>query len=408
MKQQAIVQERFPDKIDVHHTSFYMQQQLELLESSTMLPENKKSIRAFSNFCGSNGISDARIYRYLFSLRRIGELSEKPFKEMNETDISEVIARLKSMKTVKGKPYSIHTMNDFRKAISKFWRWLFYEEYQGDAPKQVKRLIKRESNGKHEPEIYSKEEMKKIIDGQIAMRDKAFFACLYDLQCRVSELLSRQIRHVRFDDEGNMEMLVEADKTKNSHWETLYESAAYLMAWLRQHPASDEPKAPLWTLWRKNGKVEPLNYGAVNRLFYKVCKRQNIRRLKIHTIRKSKATHDLFDGVPVTYIESRGSWSKGSTALQQCYLSVQRKDKDSAYRKKYRMATSGPAQKSTELKQCKRCSSPMETDARFCMRCGLPVDSKAVVEIKDIKQENLELLSELVKKKILEELEKRT
>ena len=54
-------------------------------------------------------------------------------------------------------------------------------------------------------------------------------------------------------------------------------------------------------------------------------------------MRKSKATHDLADGVP--YIENRGSWAKGSKALRDVYLFVSQQDKDNAYRRKYNMAT---------------------------------------------------------------------
>ena len=182
----------FADKIVVHDHKEHLKKQKQLLDEAAITPDNKELIIDFVNFCKSQGnIGDARLVKYMYSLRRIGELIDKSFKEINEKDINTLLAKFQDSKSVKGKPYSHHSLADFRKAISKFWRWLYFDEYHGDAPPMIKRM-KIANNEKRKPEIFSKEEIALIINGATNVRDKAFFSCLYDLQCRVSELLSRQ------------------------------------------------------------------------------------------------------------------------------------------------------------------------------------------------------------------------
>ena len=402
------------DKIDVHGYGRDLELQADLLERSAVSEENKEVIKDFVNYCKTNPkMHEAITIKYSYVLRRIGELINKPFKEMNEHDINALIARLQGIRTDKNQPYSVWTMNDFRKTISKFWRWLYFDECGGDAPKPIKRFQIKESTGKKEPEIYTKAEIEKLINGTTNPRDRAFFSCIYDLGCRVSELLSRQIKHIRFTEDGEIEILIEAEKTSVSHYETIFESSPYFNIWLRMHPCPNNDNAPLWTMQRKKGDIEPLTYPAIRKTFLGICKRQSIRPGKkniIHMIRKSKATHDMADGVPITYIESRGSWSKGSQALQNCYLSVQKNDKDNAYRKKYNLVKE-EKKETTRLVSCRRCNMAMKTDDRFCVKCGLPADSKAFAEMQEAKKKiNLEtlidkdMLDELVKKAVMQML----
>ena len=401
------------EKIDVHKYGHLMDMQKGLLEKAVLLPENKQLIWDFINFCNvESKIGEARIIKYMYALRRIGELVDRPFKEMTDKDVNVLLARIEDSKSLKGKPYSLNTLVDFRKAISKFWRWLYFDEFNGDAPSPIKRMRIKIANGKREPEIYTKEEIKAIINGMTTIRDKAFFSCLYDLQCRVSELLSRQLRHIRYNEDGDIQILIEADKTSTSHWETLFESVGNFTTWMRLHPLTNNPDAPLWFI-RKRDKITPLSYATARKVFYNSCKRQGIRRLKIHTFRKSKATHDLADGVPVAYIEARGSWSKGSQSLRDCYLSIMQKDKDNAYRKKYQMPVNNGHAVPTELKRCTRCEAIMESDTKFCARCGMPANVKAAIEMKELDQKiagliDKDMLSEIVKKFVMEELAKKT
>ncbi|MCX6818513.1 MAG: tyrosine-type recombinase/integrase [Candidatus Aenigmarchaeota archaeon] len=430
----------FPERINVHGYERQVECQRRLLEESKMRKDNKRLITNFINFCqnGESNIGLSRVRLYYYALRRIGEITKKNFKKINEADILSILAKLKEhricvckherdengriKKLVRcngekcgGREYSEQTIEDFRKAISKFWRWLYYDKYHGEAPPPIKRIKVKSNNGKKSPEIYSRDEIKKIIDAMPTVRDKAFFSCLYDLQCRVGELLSRQIKHVRYNGSGDLELLIESTKTNTEHWETLFESVANFSTWMRLHPRPDDHNAPLWPIIRVGSGRNPLTYDAARMLFLRVCKENGLREGKknnIHMLRKSKATHDMADGVPIPYIEARGSWTKGSKALHDCYLLIQDEDKRNAYKKKYKMKVTNGETNNIELKMCMRCDSTIENGAKFCPRCGMPADKKVLAEQKEIraKVESLidaDMLSEMVKKVVLEELKRK-
>ncbi|MBI2971027.1 MAG: tyrosine-type recombinase/integrase [Candidatus Aenigmarchaeota archaeon] len=421
-----------PEKIDVHGYERQIEIQRSLLEKAQIKDDNRQLIKDFINFCEVDpkvGLSRVRLYYY--TLRRLAELTDKIFREMAEVDIINLLAKLKEYKTCickkkqknrasckgmkcQGKRYSEQSLLDFRKAISKFWRWLYFDQYCGQAPPQIRRIKCGALSNKKEPDVYSKEEIKALIDGMTTIRDKAFFSCLYDLQCRVSELLSRQIKHLRYTEGGDIQILIEAEKTQISHWETLFESVPQFVSWQRLHPMPFNPNAPLWTVMKKSGNIVPLHYPLVRKIFLNACKRQNIRlgkRNSIHMIRKSKATHDMADGIPITFIESRGSWTKGSRALQNCYLSVIQKDKDNAYKKKYGIPVNNGHEIPMELKTCTRCHVYLENAAKFCHTCGFPTDRSIMAKMQEISKATAELvdkdmLSEMIKKIVMAELEK--
>jgi len=405
---------QFPENIDTHNYVQRLIRAKQRLLESAMLPENRQLIIEFIEHCEAqkNETGYAITIKYAQCLRKIGSLIVKPFKEMDEKDIDSLLVKLQNQKTEKGLPYKPSYMTDFRKTISKFWRWLYFDEYQGDAPKAIKRMKLKEKIARGEPEIFTKEEIKKLIEGMTTIRNKAFFYCLYDLQCRVSELLSRQIKHIGYTPAGEIQIKIEADKTSKIHSETLYESSSFFATWLKLHPLPDEPNAPLWMLMRQKGKIVNLSYGNVRKIFLNALKRQGIRKGKqsnIHMLRKSKATHDMADGVPITIIKSRGSWVKGSQALQQCYLSVQEKDKDNAYRKKYGMAVNNGHEEASPLSSCARCHATLEAKDNLCGTCGFPTSKAFAAKMQEIDKStadmvDVNMLSEMIKKIVMESL----
>jgi integrase/ribosomal protein L40E len=450
-----------PEKIDVHRYAERLAEQPELLMKENMLSENRQAITEFIDFCKVNPkIGEGRLIKLYYMLRKIGSACDKPFRQMDEKDVLRMIAKLQDLKTmprnhqalirridglsnklpgargkdakkiaakidslksemdaIKPRPLSDGTKTDLRKAVVQFWRWLYYDQYYGDKPPMVRRICTSCLQAGGEPEIYTKDEVEKIIAGMRSPRDKAFFSCLYDLGCRVSELLSRQIRHIDYSKNGEIRILIEADKTRKTHWEPLYESVQHFVTWMHTHPNPKDQNAPIWTIRKldKNGRsyIVPMSYATANKMFDSAISKEGIktnRKAIMHMLRKSKATHDSDDGVPIQHIEKRGSWSKGSMALRQCYLSAQQKQKDDAYSRKYGLPTDEDEKQKTELKTCLRCSTPLGGRASFCTRCGHPVSMKVAVMQQFVNEAVPEAisksqLSELVKQYITQALE---
>jgi len=408
-------QVQYAKKIDVHHYERQKEVQKDLFEKENILDENKDLIRKFINYCEIDPkVNGARTIKYLYTLRYIARLVNKGFKEMDREDINELLAKIQNLKTLKGNSYSPSSLREFRKAISKFWRWMYFDEYRGQAPHQIAGMSLGDKDNDKEPEIYTKEEIESIINGMTTLRNKAFFSCLYDLQCRVSELLDRQIKHIIYED-NSVEILIEPAKVKKKvkpHREPLFESISNFNTWMRLHPDPTNPDAPLWPTMKKGGIITPMSYALAQKLLKNSCKRHSIRignRNHLHMFRKSKATHDYVRGVPIEYIELRGSWTKGSEALRQCYLALNKEHKDNAYRQIYGLIKQEAKDDATKLKSCNRCHISMKINDIFCSRCGHAIDSKAYTERKQNEEtisKDKDLLSDIVKKIIEDKIAK--
>lgn len=406
-------------KIDLYQYDQQIIKQVKLLENANISPENRQTILNFINYCKSNPkINNARTIKYMYTLRRIGELAEKPFQQMDENDINKIIVKISETPSAKKnnkieKRLSSGTIDEFRKSISKFWRWMYNAGPRDQRPEPIRNMVIKTPKKHEEPEIFTRDEIKSIIDGTTNIRDKAFFACLYDLQCRVSELLSRQIKHIRVNENGDFQILIEADKTRTVHWEMLFESLPYFTTHLRMHPDISNPEAPLWCMKKtKYGILRHLSYPYARKIFLNIIKKKKIRagkKSRIHMIRKSKATHDMLDGVPIPMIESRGSWVKGSSALHDCYLAVHQQDKNNAYRKKYNIPIETDENNKTELRICPRCQFTMNEDCKFCSRCGMPANLKIANEMQETQKTtpdplDIKNLTDIVKRIILTEM----
>lgn len=279
------------EPIDIYNWQGQIEVQRRLLSESAMLQKNKETIEEFISYCTADpNIGEARIRKYLMALRKIGEFSDKDFYEVKEKDIVNIIARIKQYRQKNGKPYAENTVQDFLKVISKFWRWLYRDQYFGEAPPQIRALRLSRKKVKKEPDIYTKEEIKKIINSFTNPRDRAFFSVLYDTQSRVSEILKMRIHDISYDEEGDLQVKIDAHKTGKLHNEPLFESAPSMITWLSFHPLKDDPDAPLWTITKSDG-IYQVKYATIKSIFNTVCKRENIRpgkRNYIHMFRKAK------------------------------------------------------------------------------------------------------------------------
>lgn len=105
-------------------------------------------------------------------------------------------------------------------------------------------VIKLKAPKYEEPEIFSREEIEKLINVCITLRDKALVAVLYESGARRGELLSCRIRHVTFDEYG---ALVSLPKSKTTPRRVrLIWAASYLKQFIDSHPLKNDREAFLF------------------------------------------------------------------------------------------------------------------------------------------------------------------
>jgi len=114
-------------------------------------------------------------------------------------------------------------------------------------------------------------------------------AVLYESGCRVGELLTLRVRHVKFNKNGAR--LIVDGKTEMRRL-IIVASSPYLAAWLNVHPMRDDPDAVLWLGIGTANQDQPLDYPSVRKMIRETARRAGVRKaVNPHLFRHSRATY---------------------------------------------------------------------------------------------------------------------
>ena len=246
------------------------------------------------------GESTKHAYRYILveAERWVG----KPLASASGRDVLELTKRLRGMQS--GKQYA-NILRTFYKAAGR-------EDLR--ALLLVKQRIKRLGP----QDILSVQEVQAIIDGAHTTRDKALIATLWETGVRIHELLALDLGDVQVrespENGGRVIYVMWFKKTKvpgEEHTGYVIEAAPTLTAWLKAHPRK-KPDAPLFVKWG-GGRLGPPGADA---LFKGAAKRAGVtKRVFLHLLRHSRATHLLRLRVPELQVKQLLGWKANSPML---------------------------------------------------------------------------------------------
>jgi integrase len=267
-------------RLEIYNNEKKLRNALERIKNSSIDQKNKAKILEFYRECLAQGLSQARIIKYLGTLERIARALNKPFEEVVKEDIAELIRKIES------RNYSDWTKHDYKVIIKIFYRWLRRTE---DYPEEV-RWIKtgKKKNNTLPEELLTEEEVKQMAEVASNLRDKAFILVLYESGCRIGEILSLNVKNVQFDQYGAQ--LIVSGKT-GMRRVRIVASAPKLAQWLENHPLKEDPDAPLWVSIGTRDRNSALSYSAAKAALKEIAKRAGIRkRVYPHLFRHSRAT----------------------------------------------------------------------------------------------------------------------
>jgi len=166
------------------------------------------------------------------------------------------------------------------------------------------------------PEVFSRQEVKRLINAAANPRDRAILVTAYAAGVRVCELVSLKLTDIHAD---RMVIRVEQGKGRKDRYTLL---TANLLGELRAYWRLYRPQK--W-LFCTPGYVRPISRSTAQRAYYKARKIAKLQRGKgVHTLRHSFATHLLEAGVDVRTIQ--GFLGHKSLYTTMVYLHVARKD----------------------------------------------------------------------------------
>ena len=178
----------------------------------------------------------------------------------------------------------------------------YYERVLGGTRKIY--LIERPRKENYLPEVLSEEEIASIIKAISNLKHKAIIIVIYSGGLRISELINLKIKDI---DSDRMQIRISQAKGKKDRYTLLSKKT---LITLRQYFREYKPKV---YLFEGEGGGQYSDRSIQNILKAAVQKAEIKKRITVHTLRHSFATHLLENGTDLRYIQSLLGHSSSKT-----------------------------------------------------------------------------------------------
>lgn len=392
----------YRDEEDIHYGYKQLATVTKKIQDSQIIcPTNKKHIMRFKLFLQSRNITLHKVSRYLYDIHNFSVWLNKPFEEATKEDIQQVIVDLDyKISETTHRTYSEWSKKGFRVVVKMFYKWFEDCDEDDPYPKKVSWIKSGIKKGKTDKQTKQKEvllpnEVNKLIDCCLNIRDKALVATLFDLGCRVGEFLRMRV--------GDLEKVSETYETQlrgmNEGGRPGYFaiSIPYLLNWLNEHPFKSNSESYVWI--KKNGKR--ISYGRVCDLLKDTAKRAGIKKpVNPHNFRHSRATY-YGDKVPERVLMELFGWSSHQTVSIYTHIDGKR-IKNAALKANGKdiIEETSPSEIISPI--CMKCGSKENsvTDI-FCRKCSFPLNKDtAEKQVEDtMKRKRIDMFMDIVSKK---------
>jgi site-specific recombinase XerD len=156
-------------------------------------------------------------------------------------------------------------------------------------------MISRPREEQFLPEVLSQQEITKILNATENLKHKAIIITIYSAGLRISEAINLKIKDI---DSNRMQIRVEQAKGKKDRYTLLGNKTLEI---LRKYVAEYKPK--IWLF--EGSKGEQYAPRSIQEILKKSVSKTDIKkRISVHTLRHSFATHLLEAGTDLRYIQS--------------------------------------------------------------------------------------------------------
>lgn len=257
--------------------------------------ENSKLDQLTSKFVMEmqmRGYSEKTIKSYKGHLLRFLKYTDKNYDDINETDDKKFIAML-----IQNQHVSFSYINQAINGIKLYNKLVRLVLWELDLPRPAK--------DKHLPNILSKDEVNRIINGVTNLKHKSILYLIYGSGLRVGEAICLKVDDISRD---RMMLKVNQGKGRKDRYTLLSEKA---LAQLNLYYKIYKPKT-----WLFEGAKEEhhISERSVQHVFERACKNAVIhKKVTVHTLRHCFATHLLESGVDIRYIQELLGHSSSKT-----------------------------------------------------------------------------------------------
>jgi len=232
------------------------------------------------------------------------------------------------------------------------------------------------------------DDAKPMIDETKNARDAALIAVAFDSGARSGELKALTVGDVSDHDHG-LQIFVDGKKGQRSV--SLIPAVPYLNRWLSDHPAPDDPDAPLWSKLSKSDGISDRQY--LN-CFKDAAKRAGVDKPVTPTnFRKSNASWLARKGMPQAFIEDRQGRKRGSDVTAH-YVAKFGGEADTTYAKLHGKDVEETDPDPIGPVECPWCGRETPRDEDACVWCRQPLEYD---EIEARKEDDREVRSAVLR-----------
>jgi integrase len=393
-KQKTASKVDFGIKSDIHHLEKRIQANLRRFEGE-FSPEFYKLVLKYCDAMTLDSVSNAVKDKHLTCLLTLSRLLETKWEKATKADIQKLVIKFMSKYSKTGQ--ETHTTQDFKKVVKIFVRWLKTGERRKNSdkvdPQEIRWIrINRVKDQIAREDLITEDELTRMIHAcGGSLRDRALIATHYDAGSRAGEVLTLQIKHVVFDQNGAM---IKVSGKTGARPIRIIRSSIHLRAWINSHPFKDNLEAPLWINQSKHKYGQQLSYAGANRTLKEIAQRAGItKRIYFHLFRHSQVTKTS-SFMTEAQQKIRYGWSS-SSKMPGRYSHLTISDIDDALLSHYGIKTDEVKPK--EAQKCPFCEEINSANEEYCNSCHKPLDIRAAYEMETNEHKEIKNLQDQLK-----------
>jgi site-specific recombinase XerD len=219
---------------------------------------------------------------YIYYNRDLLNFTDKEPSEVSDDDIKDYLLYL-----AEEKESATATINQAINALKFYYGAMLKRKFLYE--------IKRPRKDKKLPEVLSKEEVSRVINGTANIKHKAILVAIYSGGLRLGETARLEQAHL---DRDRMLIFVKGAKGRKDRYTLLSEKALQL---IDQYMKRYEPRKWLFEGARAGRYISKRS---IEKVFDQACERAGIKKdVSVHDLRHSFGTHLLESGVDLRYIQ---------------------------------------------------------------------------------------------------------
>ncbi len=292
-----------------------LNESLKLTEDRTVERSSVELLEAFLAVKRLEGRSDKTLALYRYNIGMILDISEKNACVMTTDDIRKCLAQYQEEHGV-----NKATLDNVRRNLSSFFRWLEDENYIFKSPLRRIHKIKTTVSVR---DTYADEDLEKLRDDCKELRNLAIIDMLNSTGMRVGELVNLDITDINFEErecivlgKGDKERIVYFDARTKLH--------------LKKYLNTRTDKNPALFVSIRNPHKRLLA-GGVEIMLKKMGEQCDVHHVHPHEFRRTMATTAIDKGMPIEQVQKLLGHEKIDTTLH--YAMVRQSNVKSAHRK---------------------------------------------------------------------------